>query len=72
MSPLLQTEGRELCNNHTAAGERFSKADPAKDVRGILSVACARHGCMLPGGTVDVPLAEKYWNPELVRVPADT
>ncbi|KZV58846.1 hypothetical protein PENSPDRAFT_566178, partial [Peniophora sp. CONT] len=49
-----------LCHQHTAAGAVAGKADPSRDVRGILSLCCARHGILLAGGTVDIPFAEKY------------
>ena len=49
-----------MCNGHTAAGAVAGKADPSKDIRGILSVCCARHGIILPGGTVNITFVEKY------------
>ncbi|KZV59636.1 hypothetical protein PENSPDRAFT_566187, partial [Peniophora sp. CONT] len=48
----------ELCHRHTAAGGVSIKDDRSKDIRGILSICCARHGLMLPGATVNIPFAE--------------
>ncbi|VDC06390.1 unnamed protein product, partial [Peniophora sp. CBMAI 1063] len=56
--PQELTQDRELCHQHTAAGAGSAKADPSKDVRGILLLCCARHGNMVPGGTVDIYFVE--------------
>ncbi|KZV60285.1 hypothetical protein PENSPDRAFT_594254, partial [Peniophora sp. CONT] len=50
-----------LCHRHTAAGGVSIKEDRSKDIRGILSICCARHGLMLPGATVNIPFAENQW-----------
>ncbi|VDC06701.1 unnamed protein product [Peniophora sp. CBMAI 1063] len=56
--PSTVTQDHDLCHQHTAAGAGSAKADPSKDIRGILSICCARHGGMLPGGTVDIYFVE--------------
>ncbi|KZV60085.1 hypothetical protein PENSPDRAFT_541778, partial [Peniophora sp. CONT] len=50
----------EPCHQHKAAAATGSKTDPSKDIRGILSVCCARHGSILRGATVNIDSSEKY------------
>jgi hypothetical protein len=49
----------ELCHQHQAAASVGKSKDPSTDIKGIGSVACARHGCFAAGGTVNIKLGEK-------------
>ncbi|TEB20942.1 hypothetical protein FA13DRAFT_1757685 [Coprinellus micaceus] len=55
---------KKTCVQHQAVKEK-NKVKPGYDITGVVSVACARHGCFAPAGTVDLQKGERQINMDL-------
>ncbi|TEB39680.1 hypothetical protein FA13DRAFT_1784375 [Coprinellus micaceus] len=58
------TPNEKTCVQHRAVKEK-NKVKPGHDITGVVSVACARHGCFAPAGTVDLQKGERQINMNL-------
>jgi hypothetical protein len=60
--PFFSCYQKPPCKNNFRAIEMGMLQSKACDIRGIVAIACARHGCFAPNSVSNLPLGEKQEN----------